>query len=643
MIPSGILAAICLGVSLTLVSRKHPAGWPGLVLTALLILAAVLLRPDATPREASVEPTTIPAKLPEVASTYGYVSSATCRQCHPGEHASWSGSYHSTMTQRVSTETIAAPAEETRLELHGRVFRFIPESDRFLVETVDPEWDHERRKAGLRMISENENPPMVHRQVVMSTGSHHYQTYWINGRKGNQLWRAPWVYHIERKRWLPLLDTFIIPPNNLFNVTSWNNNCIHCHSTGGEPGLEAPDSPATTVGDLSISCEACHGPGQKHVEHQRTLRASGRFPTGSDPTIVNPARLPPHRSSEVCGQCHSMSSFDGTHRRPFQPGEPLADAVTLLRYTDEVVQNSGNNRDSFWNDGTMRVAGRDFTALSESACYLNGEISCLSCHSMHGYQSRDDQLAAEMRSDLACLQCHEDFEKNISAHTHHAVDSVGSRCMNCHMPHTSFGLMKAIRSHRIDSPTSAMTLRYGRPNACLLCHADRTMPWLDARLVEWYGHEPAQTSDIASETSSALAFLISGDAVQRAVVAWNMGREESQRACGMEWQVPLLAQLLDDPYSVVRATAEKSLRKFPSVGSFEYDFLAEDADRKAVKELLIRRWKERQQSQGMTGQLSKRKPAELIPLFLTPDGDIDTTRLNRLRQLRDDRPVHLVE
>ena len=133
--------------------------------------------------------------------------------------------------------------------------------------------------------------------------------------------------------------------------------------------------------------------------------------------------------------------------------------------------------------GTTRVAGRDFSSLETAACYQQGEISCLSCHSTNGCESPDDQLAVDMRSDAACLQCHERISENISAQTHHGEQSVGSRCMNCHMPHKSCGLFKAIRSHRIDSPTTGMTLDHGRPNACVLCHVDRTTPWIDARLV----------------------------------------------------------------------------------------------------------------------------------------------------------------
>jgi hypothetical protein len=34
----------------------------------------------------------------------------------------------------------------------------------------------------------------------------------------------------------------------------------------------------------------------------------------------------------------------------------------------------------------------------------------------------------------------------VTAHTHHASNSSGNECYNCHMPHTTYGVLSAIRS-----------------------------------------------------------------------------------------------------------------------------------------------------------------------------------------------------
>ena len=68
----------------------------------MLTAACSLVPPGAGVRERDV--TGRPIQVPGD----GYVSSETCRACHPSQYASWHGSYHRTMTQIATPETIAA-------------------------------------------------------------------------------------------------------------------------------------------------------------------------------------------------------------------------------------------------------------------------------------------------------------------------------------------------------------------------------------------------------------------------------------------------------------------------------------------------------------------------------------------------------
>ena len=100
----------------------------------------------------------------------------------------------------------------------------------------------------------------------------------------------------------------------------------------------------------------------------------------------------------------------------------------------------------------------------------------------------NDQLKLGMYDDQACLQCHSDMSEDISQHTHHVATSEGSRCYNCHMPHTTYGLLKAIRSHTVSSPSVQHDdLQAGRPNACNLCHSEQTAEWASTQITDWYG------------------------------------------------------------------------------------------------------------------------------------------------------------
>jgi len=50
------------------------------------------------------------------------------------------------------------------------------------------------------------------------------------------------------------------------NAQNWNGMCAECHSTNLIKGFDPKtDSYETTWSELDVSCEACHGPGSRHV------------------------------------------------------------------------------------------------------------------------------------------------------------------------------------------------------------------------------------------------------------------------------------------------------------------------------------------------------------------------------------------
>lgn len=196
-------------------------------------------------------------------------------------------------------------------------------------------------------------------------------------------------------------------------------------------------------------------------------------------------------------------------------------------------------------------------------------MGCLSCHAMH--QPADDprvlrdwandQLKPGMAGDEGCLQCH--ALPDIAVHTHHPPESSGSRCYNCHAPYTTYGLLKAIRTHLNTNPSVVTTLTTGRPNACNLCHLDKSLGWTADHLAQRYGAERPRLTEDQERIASSILHLLSGDARQRALIAWNMGWEPARHTSGSKWLSSFLAQLLEDPYDVVRYDAYHSLRKLP--------------------------------------------------------------------------------
>ena len=93
-------------------------------------------------------------------------------------------------------------------------------------------------------------------------------------------------------------------------------DCVPCHSTGfGQPGGSAFDNIGTFA---NVQCEACHGPGSKHVD------APGKGSSGH--IVASP-------EATVCVGCHSPEhaprfAFDAYRKRLIVPGHGLPVAPT---------------------------------------------------------------------------------------------------------------------------------------------------------------------------------------------------------------------------------------------------------------------------------------------------------------------------
>jgi len=592
--------------------------------------------------------------IPREARYGGYVSSTTCRRCHPGQHASWHSTFHRTMTQRATPETVLAPIDELTLRSRSRSYHLTRSEGKFFVRMIDPNWEQEAMRRGVDVLKVP-NPPMIKREIVLTTGSHHYQAYWIPGRFGRELRQVPFVYHLQEKRWIPREDLFLGPPVEQRQFGIWNINCIQCHTVAGQPGHDKETNDLwSRVVEFGIACESCHGPGGEHVQRHRNplQRYSGHLRASGDSTIVNPARLNHRASSELCGQCHAAfypkdedDWWDHGYSRSYQAGGSLSASRHLLEYTQNPQEEwlvrwmrdvPGGIESKFWPDGTCRVGGREFLSMRESGCFTAGRMSCLSCHSMHGYEDRADQLGKRMSGNRACTQCHTQpqFTTRVESHTHHPAGSAGSRCYNCHMPHTSYALFKAIRSHRVDSPEVVTQPANSKPNACNLCHLDRTQQWAADALTEWYGQKRVVVDSDEREVAAGVLWALKGNAAQRALVAWHYGWGPAQQASGTEWMPPFLAQLLADPYSVVRFIAGRELKSLPGYSELTYDFLKPPAQRHMVKERVLRMWRNRSPAN------SSRRSSEVL---IQPDGSLSKQRLDRLLKQRDNSPIHISE
>jgi predicted CXXCH cytochrome family protein len=205
------------------------------------------------------------------------------------------------------------------------------------------------------------------------------------------------------------------------------------------------------------------------------------------------------RASDTCIQCHSQ-------------GQPLTNPIAGKYYDWPVGFQVGRDLDKFWAleehklgdttfthfaDGTAhknRMQGNDFVT---SLMYARG-VTCFSCHDPHG---NDNVAMLRETGNRLCLGCHGPNTQpgpraaTIEQHTHHAPGSSGSSCIACHMPAIEQTIADVnVRSHTFRFVSPAQTDALNIPNACNVCHADKTTAWAAAALKTWKDRSPWRMS-----------------------------------------------------------------------------------------------------------------------------------------------------
>ncbi|MEO7168646.1 MAG: hypothetical protein ABI016_16640, partial [Chthoniobacterales bacterium] len=129
-----------------------------------------------------------PDNRPIQAENGNYVTSDSCRACHPGNYASWHTSFHRTMTQVATPTTLIADARDVELSFAGRDYKLERKEDKIFVSD---------RSLGEKAYG----PP---REIVLLTGSHTLQILWNETGQGRTLEQFPFAYIIAEKMWAPV-------------------------------------------------------------------------------------------------------------------------------------------------------------------------------------------------------------------------------------------------------------------------------------------------------------------------------------------------------------------------------------------------------------------------------------------------------
>jgi len=268
---------------------------------------------------------------------------------------------------------------------------------------------------------------------------------------------------------------------------NWNNMCATCHNTRVQKNYDAhTDSYRTTMAEMGVGCEACHGPMADHNAWQ------AKHPNqADDPTVRKLTRA---EMFSACGQCHARRA---ELTDDFHPGENFFDHHQLT-IPDET--------DLFYPDGQVREEDYEFTAFLGSRMHAAG-VRCVDCHEPHTGKLR-------VLGNLMCLTCHSGTITNgapkieMETHSRHKVGTSGDACTDCHMPITTYMQRHPRHDHGFTVPDPRLTQELGIPNACNRCHTNQTPDWSLAALVKWYG---PRTNDLMRTRATAIARARAGD------------------------------------------------------------------------------------------------------------------------------------
>lgn len=432
-----------------------------------------------------------PAALAAPPPATDYLGSASCQRCHEAEQQQWATSLHVKMTKPVAEAAIVGDfSNGTRFADHGRAYQL----------------GRARDGRPFVTIRFGDRPPETF-AVDYTLGAKRYQGY-LSTLPDGRIYVLPIFWHVEHRRWMDWKEITPIPDQAHDLRQIWNANCFNCHATNLAQGFDvAAKRYDSTWTEMGIGCEACHGPGRAHAELMEVWEKTPSLKPAYDPMaretsdllkVLSTRSADPRRTFDTCAYCHGNKTnlFVG-----FKAGERYEDYALPFLPSGDIPTNDAQGE--FWPDGRPNRFNRN-QALTLSGCFKAGAVTCTSCHVAHGSPNEHSlkwDIYNGRSGDNLCTQCHASSPEGaaappdvapftgqrLSAHTFHEPESVGSRCVSCHMSDVNWRLLTRRRDHTFQAPAPELTTRYGVPNACTTCHDDKTPEWASAQMDAWWG------------------------------------------------------------------------------------------------------------------------------------------------------------
>ena len=502
-----------------------------------------------------------------------YAGSENCKQCHQNFYDLWSPSHHGKAMQPVNSGFIktANISASSDFALEGKTYRV------------------ELGQSTMTMIEKDGNKEKNYNLVWALGGKNVY--YFLTPLEQGKLQTIPLAYDVHEKIWYNNPESAMrhfpgeMPPDEALpwkdRQYTFNTSCYSCHVSQLKNNFDlASDSYQSTWKEPGINCETCHGPASEHIEIFKNAKDGEKVKKLG---LISTKVFTTEQHNWACAPCHAkMNPITSS----YTPGDRFFDNYDLV----------GLESNDFYPDGRDLGENYTYTGWMMNECNQSGQLHCVMCHTSSGRDRFKDN------PNDACKKCHEDKVTGVVEHSGHQAGSTGAVCINCHMPKTEFG--KMVRNdHSFRPPMPEATIKFGSPNACNICHTDKTPEWANEIVKKRkngnYQEETLQWAEVLNEVRSGewknldkVLKYISEEKLNELVIAsfvriLNTCNNEkkwpvligalnskspmvrSSAAAGLtgnvsEASVQALLKVCSDEYRVVRVAAASSLSAFPA-------------------------------------------------------------------------------
>lgn len=385
-----------------------------------------------------------------------YVRDRDCAECHKREFDAWSISHHQWAMKAADESSVRGDFGDISFEHLGVPAKFFRKANRYFVNTEGPDG-----KPG-------------DFEIRYTFGVEPLQQYLIEF-PGGRLQCLTIAWDTEKRRWFHLYPNERIRPGDPLHWTgryqNWNLMCAECHSTNLRKNYDAEaDTYATTWAEINIGCQACHGPGERHLAWaaKRDKSSAGGMGLAGNPYRDARAEV------ESCAPCHA--------RRHWVAPEGASGERFLDRYDLQLI-----SRGMYFADGQQQDEVYIYGSFLQSLMYERG-VRCTDCHDAHS-------LSLKKPGNELCATCHrpdpperfqmraglkKDFDT--ANHHFHRPGTPGAQCVNCHMPERAYMAVDQRRDHSFRVPRPDLSAKTGAPDACTQCHKEKDAAWAAAEI-----------------------------------------------------------------------------------------------------------------------------------------------------------------